>query len=185
MNPEYLQLAGHADRRRDRQDGDRADLRVRRPRGRAGAERRSARSGAHGAARAVLGADDHDDPVPADSDGGAGAARAGDGDLLRRRRSPKRRAACSARAAGCSSCSAPSCRCSATCRATCWAARARCSRSRATASCRRRSRASIRASTRRTSPSSSTPCIVGARGDQQQLHAAGDPRQRRGADACT
>ena len=152
VNPEYIRLAGVAGGIGGRRDRHRADLRVRRPGDRAGAERRSPRSGAHRPARALLRARDHDDALSADSDGGARTARPVDVRPMRRRRWPKRRRACSAAAAVC----------------WCWPAprfsmfgyvsgdmlgspRALFAFAR-DGSCLRRSRASTRASTRRTSP---------------------------------
>ena len=84
VQPGVPELSGPSCARRARPDRHRADLRLSRRRDRAGAERRSARSGAHGAARAVPRARDHDDAVSADPEGGAGTARAGDRRLRRR-----------------------------------------------------------------------------------------------------
>ena len=66
--------------RRSKRVGDRADvhhpdLRVRGCRSRAGADRRSRESDAHGPPRGVHRPRDHDDVLPADSDDGAGTAR--------------------------------------------------------------------------------------------------------------
>ena len=82
--PRVPALAGDAGGVGHRRNRDRADLRVRRRRDRAGAERRSPRPDAHRAARALPRARDHDDALSADSEGRAGAARAVDRDLCRR-----------------------------------------------------------------------------------------------------
>ena len=134
------------------QHGHRPDLRVRRHRDRARAERRDRAIRRARCPRALfLGARDHDDALSAGPGRGAGAARTVDGDATPRRRWRKPRRACSATAAACSSLAGRG-RLDVRLRLGRHARqrRACCSRSRATASCPPRSRASTRASTRRT-----------------------------------